>query len=261
MARRGWFKLYRQIQEHWTWRKGKAFSEGQALVDLFIRTNWMDSTMLNPKVAEAIKVKKGEAIVSVRGLAEAWRWSRNRTQTFLRRLQIEGTIEATNEATHTRVKVLNWKKYQGSDKEKGPRKGPGSRPRKGPKAGRKGGQSEKPVDLKETNPQTPAEDSAHAVGRCESLISLIESQDTRTVFLEFLGAMESADAPAAEIVDRINHAMNAREQLKLHPGAPVDELIRYALRATMKGNARSSAYTDTVIQNALERWRDGKSID
>lgn len=260
MARRGWFKLYRQIQEHWTWKKGKSFSEGQALVDIFIRTNWMDSTMLNPKVAEAIKVKKGEAIVSVRGLAAAWRWSRNRTQTFLLRLQIEGTIEATNEATHTRLKVLNWKRYQGDDREKGPRKGPGARPQKGPRKGRKQGPSENPIQLKETNPQTPTEDRADAVRRSEALVALIESQATQVVFLEFLGAMDAAHAPAAEIVDRINHAMNAREQLKLHPGAPVDELIRYALRATMKGDARSSAYTDTVIQNALERWRDGKPI-
>lgn len=261
MARRGWFKLYRQIQEHWTWKK-KPASEGQAMVDIFIRTNWIDSELLNPKVAAAIKVKKGEAICSVRGLAEAWGWSRNRTQTFLRRLEIEGTIKATNEATHTRLKVLNWKKYQGNDKEKGPGKGPGSDPKKGPRRGHRRDPSEKPDKLQETNPQTPEADRPAAVGRLGQVIGLIEDADTRDVFLEFLTVLDADKTVAAgEIVDRVTHAMNAREQLKLHPGAPVERMIRYALTETMKGNARSSAYTDTVIQNALVRWRDGKSFE
>lgn len=259
MARRGWFKLYRQIQEHWTWKK-KPASEGQAMVDIFIRTNWIDSEMLNPKVASAIKVRKGEAICSVRGLAEAWGWSRNRTQTFLLRLQIEGTIKATNEATHTRLKVLNWKKYQGNDKEKGPDKGPGSKPHAGPRKGRKRGTSENHDKGKETNPQTPEREAA--VGRLTQVIGLIEDGDTRDVFLEFLTTLDADTAVATgDMVDRVNHAMNAREQLKLHPGAPFERMIRYALDATMKGKARSSAYTDTVIQNALVRWRDGKSFE
>lgn len=248
------------MQENWVWKK-KPFSWGQAWIDLLIRTSWIDSTMFSDHFAKSLKVRRGEIICSIRGLAFAWGWSRSGTERFLRRCQQAGQIKATSEGTYTRIKILNWSKLQGQEPEGGFKSGT----RKSRKPGRGKGHSAGPLNTpdngEKTNPHTPSDPEARdkAVARSEQAIGLIEEHDTRNVFLEFLATLEFNDTIAApEIVDRVTAAMNAREQLKLNPGAPVERIIRYALTETMRRKARSGAYTDKVILNALQRWRDGK---
>ena len=64
-----------------------------------------------------VTLASGEAIVSLRLLEKAWGWHRGMVIRFLKALKNDTTISTTNETTFTRVKVLNWKRYQGSEHE------------------------------------------------------------------------------------------------------------------------------------------------
>lgn len=111
MSAPGWIALWRKIREHWTW-KIKPFSPGQALIDLLLRVNFSETKIPNPGKLGPSTLSPGEAIVSLRGLEADWGWSRGRVHRFLKSLKNDATIETANETTFTRVKLLNWKKYQ-----------------------------------------------------------------------------------------------------------------------------------------------------
>jgi hypothetical protein len=113
MARVGWLKLWRKLDEHWLWEQ-KPFSMGQAWIDVLMRTNFSDSNIPNPADVKSSTLSPGESIVSLRGLEADWGWSRNRVLRFLRRLKNDGMIGTKNETIFTRVNVVNWKKYQPS---------------------------------------------------------------------------------------------------------------------------------------------------
>ena len=112
----GWFKLHRKIFDHWTFRK-KPFSPGQALIWLFGRCNFSEREIPAPGRVGPATLYPGEAIISLRLLATTWGWSQMRVARFLKALRNDSTIVTTNEGSFTRLKVLNWKKYQGDDSE------------------------------------------------------------------------------------------------------------------------------------------------
>lgn len=112
----GWFKLHRKIFDHWTFRK-KPYSPGQALIWLFGRCNFSERAIPAPGRVGPATLYPGEAIVSLRLMAMTWGWSQMRVVRFIKALRNDSTIVTTNEGTFTRLKVLNWKKYQGEDTE------------------------------------------------------------------------------------------------------------------------------------------------
>lgn len=118
MARTGWLKLWRQMQDNPIWTE-TPFSAGQAWIDLLIRANFSETRIPKPGKTSNLMLGPGEAIVSLRELELNWGWSRNRVLRFFARLKRERMIGTTNETTFTRLKVLNWKKYQGEDEEGG----------------------------------------------------------------------------------------------------------------------------------------------
>lgn len=75
-----------------------------------------------------VPVAVGEAIVSLRQLSADWGWSRNRVARFFKLLISDHMVEATHEATYTRVKILNWKRLQGDDSATEPLSEPMSEP-------------------------------------------------------------------------------------------------------------------------------------
>lgn len=114
MGRVGWLKLYRPLQEHALWKE-KPFAEGQAWVDILMRVSFVDDAVRDYKKKNVIRVSPGEAIVSIGGLSLGWGWSKNRVIRFLKMLKNDNMIEYTSGYSHTKLKVLNWKKYQDYD--------------------------------------------------------------------------------------------------------------------------------------------------
>lgn len=111
MADAGWLKLYRRMRDHWLWKQ-KPFSPGQAWIDLLLRVNFSERPVPRPGRVGPRTLQPGQAIVSIRNLGRAWGWSRGKTERFIRCLQSEAMIEATNQTTYTLLNLLNWKKYQ-----------------------------------------------------------------------------------------------------------------------------------------------------
>jgi len=106
-----YIKLYRSLRDHWMW-KMKPFSPGQAWVDLLMRANWREGSIPHPSKIGPTKLQPGELICSKRALAVTWGWDRKRVDRFINAATNDAMIVATNDATHTRIKILNWNKLQ-----------------------------------------------------------------------------------------------------------------------------------------------------
>jgi len=138
MPNPGWIKVWRKLRDNWVWRK-KPYSAGQAWLDLLLRCNFSERAIPNRGNVGPATLKPGEAIVSLRRLLNDWGWSQNRVIRFLKALENESMIKRVNEGTFTRVKVLNWKQYQGDDTDdgstySGKTKAPTAAPSKAPPA-------------------------------------------------------------------------------------------------------------------------------
>ena len=77
----GCAKIPRGIRKHKSWRK-KPFSEGMALVDLF-----MDITFSRSRIVEGVKLREGQLFIKKRDLAKQWGWTANRVRRFLSSLE------------------------------------------------------------------------------------------------------------------------------------------------------------------------------
>ena len=73
---KGYILLYRDICTNWIW-EDKPFSKGQAFIDLILRANHNDNSVLFGN--QIIEVKRGEFITSIAKLSDAWGWSRHKT--------------------------------------------------------------------------------------------------------------------------------------------------------------------------------------
>lgn len=108
----GWIKLHRKIQECILWDDDEPFDRRSAWIDLLLLANHEDKkTLFN---GEAITVKSGQRITSIRKLAERWHWTKNRVERFLDLLVSEGMILKDSDARRTLLTLVNYGNYQGS---------------------------------------------------------------------------------------------------------------------------------------------------
>ena len=77
----GCAKIPRGIRRHKSWKK-KPFSEGQALVDLFL-----DITFARSRIVEGVKLREGQLFVKKKELARCWGWDVRKVRRFLRSLE------------------------------------------------------------------------------------------------------------------------------------------------------------------------------
>lgn len=110
MIEEGWIKLYRHIRDCWIWQSSEPFDRRSAWVDLLMMANYEDKKVsLN---GNPIIVKTGSFITSEAKLAERWRWSRRKVDTFLKALEADGSIVAKKSNKCTAISLVNWDKYQ-----------------------------------------------------------------------------------------------------------------------------------------------------
>lgn len=115
--KKGYIKLYRQIQECWVWEVQTPFDERSAWIDLLMSANHDDhKTMFD---GQMIVVKRGQWITSVRKLAERWGWGNQKTLKFLRALEEDKMILRDANSRRTLITIVNYEKFQGYDDEDG----------------------------------------------------------------------------------------------------------------------------------------------
>lgn len=107
----GWIKLHRKIQDCFLWEDDEPANRKSAWIDLLLLANHEDKKIVFK--GEAITVKAGQRITSIRKLAKMWQWSKNRTVRFLDLLESEGMIVRESDSNRTLLTIVNYGFYQG----------------------------------------------------------------------------------------------------------------------------------------------------
>ena len=110
-SNKGYIKLYRDIRDHWLW-SDKPFSRGQAWLDLIMRANREDRTILFNSTK--ITVKRGEVLTSYTQLADAWGWSRGKVRRFIKILISDNMITQNRHSNGTVFYIDKYRVYQDS---------------------------------------------------------------------------------------------------------------------------------------------------
>lgn len=116
MAKQGYIKLHRQLQECWIWNDDE-FSKGQAWIDLLLSCNHEDKKISFD--GKPYVVQRGEWLTSILGLSARWKWGRKKVSNFLDVLESDGMIVQNRNNKRTLIKVVNYEVYQGFDSQTG----------------------------------------------------------------------------------------------------------------------------------------------
>lgn len=109
MAKKGWIKLHRCIQEHWLW-ENKPFSYGQAFIDMLMKANHEDNKILfNGKLLD---VNRGSFITSMRKLANEWGWSIGKVDRFFKLLEKDKMVIVKQNTHSTTITIENYASFQ-----------------------------------------------------------------------------------------------------------------------------------------------------
>lgn len=94
--------------------KGGPVCEPFAWLDLCSLAAWRD----RPEAG----LERGELWASVRGLADRWRWNKNKVPRFLSELESEGMVQVleADRSRGTRIRIANYDEYQGGGEDENP---------------------------------------------------------------------------------------------------------------------------------------------
>ena len=111
MSEIGWVKMHRKIRDTQIWDDKEPFDRRSAWMDLVMMVNHEDKEIIfNGK---PFTVKRGQRITSIRGLAERWHWSVNRTKRYLVLLEQLEMIHTDRNTHRTLLTLVNYGFYQG----------------------------------------------------------------------------------------------------------------------------------------------------
>lgn len=109
MAKDGWIKLHRQIQEGSIWEE-KPFDKRSAWIDLLLSANHADKKIYFN--GNFFVVKRGQYLTSIRKLAERWGWSYDKCLRYLKLLEADGMLLKDSNKSRTLITIVNYKMYQ-----------------------------------------------------------------------------------------------------------------------------------------------------
>lgn len=103
----------RKLFEHILWCEERPFSKFEAWIDLMQRARFEDSEAKALIGGKLIKWNRGEVPVSLRFLADKWKWSKNKVDDYFKMLELDRMIlKRTQEGTsQTIVKLCNYESY------------------------------------------------------------------------------------------------------------------------------------------------------
>ena len=106
----GWFKINRDIQNHWIWESNEPFDKRSAWIDLILLANHKDfKTVYKGRV---VYRKRGEVNTSIRYLADRWHWDRRKVGRFISTMQKDGMCTMRSTIDGTTITIENYNKYQ-----------------------------------------------------------------------------------------------------------------------------------------------------
>lgn len=106
---RGWIKLHRQLLGHTLWKKRRVFSKAEAWIDILLSANGIDGRQMIGMTT--VEVPRGTMVISLRYLSARWKWSKNKTDRFLKWLKSETMVNLKPGRGWTHLTICNYEKY------------------------------------------------------------------------------------------------------------------------------------------------------
>lgn len=108
--KRGWVRLYRQIEENPLYFL-EPFTKAQAWIDMFLNANHKKG-MINIR-GNVVSIERGQIGWSESTMARRWMWSKNKVRRFLKLLETEQQIEQKKDRFITTIiTIKNYNNFQ-----------------------------------------------------------------------------------------------------------------------------------------------------
>lgn len=105
----GFIKLSRKTFEHSLWKEAREYSRFEAWLDLIQLAKIENgNAMYNGNL---IEIRRGEVFVSLRYLAERWKWNKNKIDRYLKNLDENNMISLRRDRGATVVTLTNFELY------------------------------------------------------------------------------------------------------------------------------------------------------
>ena len=108
----GWFKIQREIEDHWIWKSDEPFDKRSAWIDLIMLANYKDRRTMDGE--SVVLRKRGDVNYSMLWLAKRWKWDRRKVKRFLMALERDGMVSLNSTSHGTTITIENYAKHQDS---------------------------------------------------------------------------------------------------------------------------------------------------
>lgn len=106
----GWFKIQRDIENHWIWKSSEPFDKRSAWIDLIMLANYADRKTTDGE--SVVLRKRGDVNYSMLFLAKRWKWDRRKVRRFLVALESDGMVSLHGTQHGTTITIENYAKHQ-----------------------------------------------------------------------------------------------------------------------------------------------------
>lgn len=104
-----WIKIYRSILDDELYFAEK-FTKLQAWLDLLLMAEYKPKAIFVRRIK--VEIGRGQLAISIRELAERWKWGVNKVQSFLKELEASGKVELLKSHTINIVEICKYEYYQ-----------------------------------------------------------------------------------------------------------------------------------------------------
>ena len=109
--RRGYFAVWRKIEDHEFYKEKRVFSKYEAWLDILMQAQHDEDVKDVVIGMRVLKCNYGESLKSVRTWGTRWSWGEARVKRFLKLLEKMNQIRCKNETVTTRISILNYCQY------------------------------------------------------------------------------------------------------------------------------------------------------
>lgn len=118
----GYIKLHRGWHESDLFKDNEPYCERAAWCWLLSKVAWKESHRRGPQ-GDLVTVKEGEFHTSLRTLAKAWNWDKNKVSRFIKRATTCGNIGTSAGQGGLHITICKWGIYQGVEDKREPQSG------------------------------------------------------------------------------------------------------------------------------------------
>ncbi len=106
---KGFIPLWRDLQDHWIWKRPDPFDYRSAWVDILMSVNHEERKISVDGRVQVIR--PGEMWTSITILANRWHWSRPKVYRYIKLLKMDGMINTNGTPSGTLLTVVNYSNF------------------------------------------------------------------------------------------------------------------------------------------------------